>query len=79
MLFRGATPQLRLVERFTRRDANTIMYELTVTDPATFTQPWKVENALRRSDAMVYESDCHEGNYALANILRAARTEEKKK
>jgi hypothetical protein len=79
VLFRGATPQLRLVERFTRRDANTIMYELTVTDPATFTQPWKVENALRRSDAMIYESDCHEGNYALANILRAARTEEKKR
>jgi hypothetical protein len=79
ILFRGATPQLRLVERFTRRDANTIMYELTVTDPATFTQPWKVENALRKSEAMIYESDCHEGNYALANILRAARAEEEKK
>jgi hypothetical protein len=79
MLFHGATSQLRLVERFTRRDANTIMYQLTVTDPATFAQPWRVENALRKSDAMIYESDCHEGNYALANILSAARAEEKKK
>ena len=40
---------------------------------------WKVENALRKSDAMIYESNCHEGNYALANILSAARAEENKK
>jgi len=79
MLFHGATSKLRLVERFTRLDANTIMYRLTVTDPATFTGPWTVENALRRSDAMIYESDCHEGNRGLANILSAARAEEKKK
>jgi hypothetical protein len=79
MLFRGATSQLRFVERFTRRDANTIIYELTVTDPMAFTTPWKVENALRKSDAMIYESDCHEGNRAMANILSAARAEESKK
>jgi hypothetical protein len=79
MLFRGATSQLRLIERFTRRDANTIIYELTVTDPVAFATPWKVENALRKSDAMIYESDCHEGNRALANILRAARAEETRK
>ena len=79
MLFHGATSQLRLVERFTRRDANTIIYELTVTDPVAFTRPWKVENALRKSNAEIYESDCHEGNYGLANILSAARAEEKKK
>jgi hypothetical protein len=69
---------LRLLERFTRIDANTIIYRLTVTDPATFTRPWTVENALRRSDAMMYESACHEHNYGLANILSAARSEEKK-
>ena len=44
----------------------------------TFTRPWKVENALRKSDAMIYESDCHEGNYALTNILSAARAAEKR-
>jgi hypothetical protein len=79
MLFRGATSQLRFVERFTRRDANTIIYDLTVTDPVAFTTPWKVENALRKSDAMTYESDCHEGNRGLANILSAARAQENKK
>ena len=78
MLFRGATRDLRLVERFTRINADTIIYRLTVTDPATFTRPWTVENALRRSDAMMYESACHEHNYGLANILSAARAEEKK-
>ena len=78
MLFRGATRDLRLVERFTRINADTIIYRLTVTDPATFTRSWTVENALRRSDAMMYESACHEHNYSLANILSAARTEEKK-
>ena len=61
------------------RDASTIIYELTVTDPVAFTRPWEVENALRKSDAMIYESNCHEGNYALANILSAARAEENKK
>ena len=44
-----------------------------------FTTPWTVENALRKSDAMIYESDCHEGNRGLANILSAARAEEKRK
>ena len=49
-LFRGATRQLHLVERFTRLDADTIEYRLTVTDPATFARPWTLVNGLRRSD-----------------------------
>jgi hypothetical protein len=76
-LFRGATRNLRLVERFTRLDAETILYRLTVTDPATFARPWTVENGLRKSNGL-YEVACHEGNYGLANILSAARAEEKK-
>ena len=79
MRFHGATAQLRLVERFTRRNANTIIYRATVTDPATFTTPWTIENALHKSDSMIYESNCHEGNYSLANILSAGRAEEKTK
>jgi len=75
--FRGATRQMRLVERFTRLDADTIMYRLTVTDPVAFTRPWTLENALWKSDA-IYESACHEGNRGLANILSAARAEEKR-
>ena len=77
-LFRGATSQLRLVERFTRRDADTIDYRLTVTDPATFTQPWVLENALRKGDGELYEVGCHEGNIGLRGILAGARAQEQR-
>ncbi len=76
-LFRGATDQLRLVERFTRLDADTVNYQLTVTDPATFATPWTLENALRRAEGPVYEVACHEGNRGLAGILSGARAEER--
>ncbi|HET9384273.1 MAG TPA: hypothetical protein VFO67_03935 [Gemmatimonadales bacterium] len=79
MLFRGATRNLRTIERFTRVAADAIDYEVTFTDPATYATPWTVQNTLWRSDAGMYESDCHEGNYGLANILSAARADEKKK
>jgi len=74
--FRGATRNLRLLERFRRVDADTITYQLTVTDPVTFTQPWTLENGLWRRDQRIYEVACHEGNYGLANILSGARAEE---
>jgi hypothetical protein len=75
-LFRGATAQMRLVERFTRLDADTIEYRLTVTDPATFTRPWTLENGLRRAEGQLYEVACHEGNYGMRGILSGARAEE---
>jgi hypothetical protein len=78
MLFRGATRNLRTVERFTRVAADAIDYRVTFTDPATYATPWTVENTMWKSDAGMYEADCHEGNYGLANILSAARAEEKK-
>jgi hypothetical protein len=74
--FRGATEQLRMVERFTRVDADTIDYQVTVSDPATFTRPWTIDNTLRRSDDAMYEVACHEGNVGLAAILAGARAEE---
>ena len=77
-LFRGATPQLRLTERLTRLDADTIAYRLTVTDPATFARPWTLENALRKGNGGLYEVACHEGNYGLQGILTGARAEESK-
>jgi hypothetical protein len=77
-LFRGATRNLRLVERFTPLDAETISYRLTVSDPATFASPWTIENALRKADGQMYEVACHEGNYGLAGILSGARAEEKR-
>jgi hypothetical protein len=70
--------ELRLVERFRRRDADTLVYEVLVDDPRTWTRQWKVAFPLRRDEAYVlYEYACHEGNYALTNILRAARAAER--
>ncbi len=74
--FEGATSQLRLVERFTRLGSDTIRYRLTVSDPATFSRPWTLENGLRRSAGPLYEVACHEGNYGLTGILSGARAEE---
>jgi hypothetical protein len=75
--FRGATRQLRLVERFTRLDAATIDYQLSVTDPATFATTWTLENTLRRTPKLLFEVACHEGNYGLAGILSGARAQER--
>lgn len=73
----GGSGQTTMVERFTRVDADTIDYRFTVTDPATFTAPWTAAIPMRRIRGPVYEYGCHEGNYALPNILRGAREQEK--
>ena len=74
--FRGASAQLHLVERFTRLDADTIEYRLTVSDPVTFARPWTLTNGLRRADGGIYEVACHEGNIGLRGILAGARVQE---
>jgi hypothetical protein len=75
--FRGASELMRTVERFTRVDNDTIDYQVTVSDPVTFTRPWTIDNTLRRSDDAMYEVGCHEGNIGLAAILAGARAEER--
>ncbi len=72
--FRGSGPNLHLVERFTRMDADTLLYEYTVNDPESFEQPWSVRTLMKRSDAPVYEYACHEGNYGMENLMTVART-----
>ena len=72
----GSTDGLRLVERFTRVDADTIDYRVTVSDPASYTQPWTLENTLRKIEGPIYEYACHEGNYSLVNILAGARAKD---
>jgi hypothetical protein len=68
---------LTLVERFTRRGADTLDYEVTVNDPLTWTRPWRVAFPLQRDpNYVLYEYACHEGNYALKNMLRASRAAE---
>jgi hypothetical protein len=68
---------MRLVERFTRVNANTIQWEVTIDDPKTYTQPFKMALPIRlQNDYKVYEYACHEGNYGMRNILSAARADE---
>jgi hypothetical protein len=74
--FRGSTDNLKITERFTRLDAKTLRYQFTVEDPATWTRPWTAEYAWPATRDLMYEYACHEGNYALGNILRGARLKE---
>ena len=69
----GNTSDLRLVERFTRADADTLEYEFTVHDPAIWTASWTASVPMRRSDEPLYEYACHEGNYSVPNILAGER------
>ena len=75
--FRGASEHLRLTERFTRVDAETINYEFTVDDPTTFTKPWTAAIPMTKAEGPIFEYACHEGNYGMTNLLSGARTEEK--
>lgn len=76
--FRGSDPNLHLIERFTRVDAETIMYEVTVDDLTAFTSQWTVRVPMHKTPERVYEYACSEGNYALTDILAGARAQEKK-
>ena len=77
--FRGSRETLRLVERFTRVDANTINYTVTIDDPKTFTKPWTIGVPLKSDEKQteIFEYACHEGNYAMRNILSGARSAER--
>lgn len=68
--------RMHVVERFTLEDADTIRYVFTVDDPDTWSRPWSGEMPLRRFEGPVHEYGCHEGNYGVANILKAARVQE---
>ena len=69
----GATRELKVTERFTMTDADTILYNFTVDDPGAWSGPWSGEFPLPRTDQRVFEYACHEGNYSMGNILRGAR------
>ena len=61
--FMGATENLKVVERFTRASPDRITYEMTLTDPTTWTRPWTAMMPLRQRNETLYEFACHEGNY----------------
>lgn len=71
----SADENLRVIERFTRVGPDVLLYEFTVEDPTAWTAPWSGEIPLVRSDGLMYEYACHEGNRGMENILRAARQE----
>ena len=78
--YRGATTNLHVVERFRRSDAGTVHYELTVEDPTTFSRSWTASLDLKKDPRQVQvpEYACHEGNYAMFNILSGARADDRR-
>jgi hypothetical protein len=78
-VYRGANPEtLKITERFTRVSPDRLEWRVTLDDPATWARPWTFAMPLTRSaDERIMEYACHEGNRAMANILSAARSEEK--
>ena len=75
--WRNTTGTLKLVERFTRVDSETLVYEYTVTEPETWVSDWTASIPMRRTDVPMYEYACHEGNYSMAGILAGQREAEK--
>ncbi len=76
--FRGAGSRLHVVERFTRVAADRLQYEFTVDDPTIWTRPWTAVIPMKKSSELMYEYACHEGNFALKNVLTGARALEKR-
>ncbi len=78
--FMGARENLHLVERWTRTDAKTLEYSVTVEDPTTWTRSWTVKQEMNRQDEQAnriyYEPRCHEGNYGLPALLSGMRADE---
>jgi hypothetical protein len=74
--YRGSSDRLRLVERFTAVAPAIVEWSVTLDDPATWVRPWTFAMNLTRTDERPFEYACHEGNYAMRNILGIARAEE---
>ncbi len=72
----GTAAELRVVEKFQRIDEDTLKYEFTVEDPATYDRPITGYLLMKKTDQRIYEYACHEGNYAMQGILAGARVQE---
>jgi len=73
--FYGADKNMHLIERLKRTDPDTLIYRFTVDDPTAFTRAWTGELSFRKSNDLLLEYACHEGNYTMTNILAGARAE----
>jgi hypothetical protein len=76
-LYRGATENMRLVERFSLSENGLLIYEFTIQDPATWAAPWTGRIPLDRLDGQLYEYACHEANYGMEGILKGTRADER--
>ena len=77
--FQGSRGDLHLVERFTRVGSDRLIHQVTVEDPTVWTRRWTIELPLMESDNrrnQIFEAACHEGNYAMTNILAGARLQD---
>jgi hypothetical protein len=74
--FRGSGEKLHLIERFSRADDNTLIYQFTAEDPTTWDRPWTAEIPMSKAKGPVYEWACHEGNSMIVTILKGARVTE---
>lgn len=72
-----ADENMHVVERFRRLDAETILYQFDIDDPTAYSRPWKGELTMAAAPGPIYEYACHEGNYALPDLLRGERAAEK--
>ncbi len=71
------SPEMKIVERFTRAADNVINYEATMNDPETYAAPWTIAfSVTHETGYQIFEYACHEGNMAMHNMLSAARAED---
>ncbi len=75
--FRGGGGGMHLLERFTRVDADTLLYEFRVSDPESFASPWTAQIPMKENSFPIYEYACHEGNYGISGTLSGARAIER--
>jgi hypothetical protein len=71
--FADSTPNMHLIERFTRLGDDTLAYQFTVEDPTTWTQSWTALVPMKRIDLPIYEYACHEGNHGLHGVMAGIR------
>ena len=74
--FRGSGRNMHLMERFTRVDADTLLYEYTLDNRESFASSWSAAVPMTKTDDPLYEYACHEGNYGMMNLLQGARAQE---
>jgi hypothetical protein len=74
--FRGAGPSMKPTERFSRPDADTLLYEFTITDQTVWTKPWTVQLPMTKNQGGMFEYACHEGSHGMFGILSGARADD---